>query len=182
VCIFCLAYSLAAARTKWFISAGGSILAFISATFIWNQFSLSLIGTFFIALVLISVIFRLIPRREADNATMQAPKWDIPARMLLATAFVVLITSYSPLLGPHLSGLIAPFPVFGLVLSTFIHHQLGGDAAIKLLHGIVLGSFGFIGFFLVVGLTLPALGIVWTYLLASLTALLINGVSLKLAR
>ena len=182
VCLFCLAYSLAAARTKWVASAGFGILAFLSATIIWNQFSLSLVGTFLIALVLILLIFQLIPAQDVDVAAIQAPKWDIPARMLLATTFVVLLTSYSPLLGPHLSGLVAPFPVFGLVLATFAHQQMGGSAAIKLLRGVVLGSFGFISFFLVVGLALPVLGIVWTYLLAALAAILVDGVLLKLAR
>jgi hypothetical protein len=179
VCIFCLAYSLAAAKLKWQASAGIAILAFLGSTFVWNRFSLPLIATFFIALLLIGAIFWLIPRREAEYGAMQAPKWDIPARMLLATTFVVLITSYSLLLGPHLSGLLAPFPVFGLVLSTFTHHQLGGEAAVKLLRGVVLGSFGFISFFLVVGLALPALGIVVTYLLATLAAVVVNGVLLK---
>jgi hypothetical protein len=181
VCLFCLAYSRAAARMKWRASAGLSILAFLGSTFAWNQLSLPLTVTFFIALLLIGLIFRLIPARDIGVTALQAPKWDIPARMLLATSFVVLITGYSPILGPQLSGLLAPFPVFGLVLASFTHHQQGADAAARLLRGVVLGSFGFISFFLVVGLALPTLGIVWTYLLASLAAVSVNGILLKVA-
>ena len=181
VCLFCLAYSLAAARMKWQASGGLAILAFIGSTFIWNQFSLPLMITFISALLLIGLIFRLISARETGFTALQAPKWDIPARMLLATAFVVFITGYSPLFGPQLSGLLAPFPIFGLVLATFTHHQQGADAAAKLLRGVVLGSFGFISFFLVVCLALPAVDIVWTYLLASLAAVLVNAILLKVA-
>jgi hypothetical protein len=180
VCLFCLAYSLAAARMKWYASAGLAILAFFGATLFWNQLSLPLIVTFFVALLLINLIFRLIPARKAAIPALPAPKWDLPARMLLATTFVVLITGFSPLLGPQLSGLLSPFPVFGLVLAIFAHRQQGADAATHLLRGVVLGSFGFISFFLIVGLALPVLGIPWTYLLASLAAILLNGILLKL--
>lgn len=182
VCIFCLVYSLAAYRMKWYTSALAAILSFSAVTFLWNRFSLALAATFVIVLVLIGLIYRLIPSQQAAGTVTHAPSWDIPARMLLATIFVVLITTYSLRLGPHLSGLIAPFPVFGLVLASFTHYQLGTVAAIKLLRGVVLGSFGFIVFFLVVGLALPHLGIVATYTLAALAAVLINGVLLKLAR
>ncbi len=180
MCLFCLAYSLAAVRLKWYASAELAILAFFSATVFWNQFILPLMLTFFIALLVISLIFRFIPARKAGIPALSAPKWDIPARMLLATTFVVLITGFSPLLGPQLSSLLAPFPVFGLVLATFTHHQQGAAAAANLLRGVVLGSFGFISFFLVVGLGLPVLSLFWTYLFASLAAVLVNGVLLKI--
>lgn len=102
VCIFCLVYSLAAYRMKWYTSALIAILSFSAVTFLWNRFSLALAATFVIVLVLIGLIYRLIPSQQAAGTVTHAPKWDIPARMLLGTTFVVLITTHSLRLGPHL--------------------------------------------------------------------------------
>ena len=49
------------------------------------------------------------------------PAWDLPARMLVATVFVVVLTTIAPLLGARLAGLLAPFPLYGSVLAAFAH-------------------------------------------------------------
>ena len=102
--------------------------------------------------------------------------------MLVATGFVLTVTGLAQVLGPHLSGLLAPFPIFATILSVFTHHAQGAAAAGKLLRGVVLGSFSFAGFFLVVALLLQPAGIVLTFLCASLVTLAIHGLSLWLLR
>ena len=57
------------------------------------------------------------------------PRWDIPVRMVAATAVVVLITTLAPFLGSHLAGLLSPFPVFGAVVAVFAHRAHGPHAA-----------------------------------------------------
>jgi hypothetical protein len=131
-------------------------------------------------MILLAICF--IPQRTTTAGEVRVPGWDIPARMLIATLFVVLLTSFANRLGAQLSGLISPFPVFGLVLAVFAHRQLGAPAAMHFLRGVALGALGFSSFFLVVVVSLPALGIGWTYLLATLAAIAVNGVSLRLAR
>jgi uncharacterized membrane protein (GlpM family) len=59
--------------------------------------------------------------------------------MLAATAVVVLITTLAPTLGPHLAGLLSPFPVFGAVLALFTHHRYGAAGAMQVLDGLLLG-------------------------------------------
>jgi len=186
VCIFCFTYALAARRLAWLPSG------FLAATFVWNRFALSLLPTFATLLVIIFVLFRLFPDGVPAGPAQQgpaprAPRCDIPARMLIAATFVVLLTTFAASLGPQLSGLLSPFPVFGLVLATFTHHQQGSRPAARLLRGVVLGSLSFACFFLVAGALLPgattaAAAIVPTYLAASLVALSVNGLSLRLAR
>ena len=47
---------------------------------------------------------------------IEFPRWDIPARIVAATSFVIGLTAAAPLLGPRLAGLLAPFPLYGAVL------------------------------------------------------------------
>ena len=93
-----------------------------------------------------------------------------------------MVTGVSELLGPQLSGLVAPFPVFGLVFAVFSQIQQGGASSTNVLRGIVLGSSAYTCFFTIVGLALPDLGICITYALASLGAIAASGASYLLSR
>ena len=183
VLVFCLTYSYASHKMNWFFSALTAVLAFWVSTLIENRFSLLLLPMFALLILVTCLLIGLIsagPTPTAANPS--APKWDIPVRILIATTFVLSLTTFSDALGPQLSGLISPFPIYGIVLAAFAHYQQGAVAARQLLRGIALGSFAFSSFFLIIGGLLPGLGIVWTYLLATLTAVLINGLSLHLSR
>ena len=182
VCIFCLTYSLLARKWSWQVCALFSGLAFFAATFVWNSFSLSLLDTLIVLLLIIGLVISLIPKRTVALNGGSLPKWDLPARMLFATAFVIVLTTAASILGPQLSGLISPFPAFGMVLAAFAHSQHGPNAAMRLLRGVAIGAFAFTSFFLIVAGLLTSLGILWTYTLAALAALSVNGISLRLVR
>ncbi len=102
--------------------------------------------------------------------------------MVLAAAFVVALTAFANGLGPQLSGLLSPFPVFGLILSVFTHHQQGAEAVRRLLRAVVLGSLAFGGFFAVVGIAVTSWALPWTYALATMAALSMSGLSFYLTR
>ena len=170
VCIFCLAYALAARSWRWGICAPASLLAFMAVTALFSRFHWGLASAALLVLAAVVVVPRLLGR-PGPAVQADPPRWDLPARMLAATAFVLLLTGSARALGPQLSGLIAPFPVFGVVLAAFTHHRQGPAAAVRLLRGNVLGSLAFIAFFLVAGLGLGKGGLAVTYGLASLAAL-----------
>jgi uncharacterized membrane protein (GlpM family) len=107
--------------------------------------------------------------------------WDLPLRMVVATAVVLLLTAAARHLGPTLSGLLTPAPVFLLVMAVFAQRTEGAEASIRVLRGGVIGSFAFATFFLVVGALLGRLGLGATYVLASLAVLAINGAVLGVA-
>jgi hypothetical protein len=181
VCIFCASYILISRKKNGWISASGGILAFLVSTAIWNLFSLSLLPTFAILIALIALLIWVIPQQAVSSKAITAPRWDLPARMILAMLFVVLLTSSASALGPQLSGLFAPFPLFAVILATFTHRQQGAGPARALLRGVILGGFAFSSFFLVAGEFLTRLPIGWTYSCASAAALLVNGLSLYLS-
>jgi hypothetical protein len=177
VTVFCLAYSAIAQRRGWRCSLGGAILAYLLATWVWNLFALSLLPTFALAMVIGGLVVRFMPAQAVVSGPMHRPAWDLQARMLLAATFVLLLTAIASGLGPQLSGLVTPFPIFGSVLAPFAHRQQGAGGATQFLRGLVLGMFGFASFFLAVGALLPSVGIVRAYLLAALVAVGVNGVS-----
>jgi hypothetical protein len=93
------------------------------------------------------------------DARVRPPRWDIPVRMVAATGVVVLITASAPALGPHLAGLLSPFPVFGAVLAAFSHHSHGPEGAMQVLDGLLLGLLAAAVFFAVLALMLPMVGL-----------------------
>jgi hypothetical protein len=180
ICAFSLAYCLIAPWGNWAVSAGAGVVLFLMATLVWNSFTMALLPTCAITLVALVLTVRLIPLRPMAAAPGGAPRWDIPLRMVVATTFVVTLTAFAAVLGPQLSGLITPFPVFAVVLAVFAHRQQGAQAAIQVLRGLGLSLFGCAAFFLVVGSLLPGLGIALTYILATLATLAVNAMSLRL--
>ncbi len=182
VCLFCLAYALTAQRAKWPVSAGVAVLIFVAATAFWNSLVWTLLPAFGMLLGLIALVSWRLPKSAHGKAPESAPRWDLPARMIVATTFVVLLTTVADTLGPQLSGLLSPFPIFSLVLSVFTHQQQGGAAVARLLRGVVVGSLAFGGFFLVTGLSVTTLPLPWTYLMATVAALGGSGLAFILTR
>jgi len=177
-CLFCLVYCLVSQYTGWPLSALAAIVSFFVSIFIWNGVQLSLLFTFAIAVLTISLVFWLLPNRSAALKASATPSWDLPARMIAAAAFVVLLTTFANTLGARLSGLLSPFPLFTVVIAVFTHHQQGAAASTQLLRGVVLGGFAFATFFIVVAVLLPVTGLGWTYLAATAAALVLNSIAL----
>lgn len=182
VCFFCLAYTLVSRRAAWPISASVAIGVFLAATAVWNSLRWTVWPALGVLLGVVAVLTRSLPVPTLPTRTETPPRWDLPARMFVATTFVVLLTTFADALGPQLSGLISPFPVFGVVLSVFTHQQQGAAAVARLLRGVVVGSLAFGGFFLVTGLCVTSLPLPWTYLLASVAALGGSGFAFYLTR
>jgi hypothetical protein len=113
---------------------------------------------------------------------MKPPRWETPLRMLVATTFVIVLTGAAGVLGPQLSGLLAPFPVFATILAVFTHHFHSANSARLLLRGLISGAFSYAVFFLVIAGLIDRWGIVAAFVLATLAALTMHGTSLFLMR
>jgi hypothetical protein len=105
------------------------------------------------------------------------PHWDIPG-LAAATSMVMLITALAPVLGPLLSGLLSPFPVFGAVLALFTHHGHGPAAAGGVLRGLILGLFAPALFFAVLAVAMPVLGLP-AFMAAMVAALIAQMITLR---
>lgn len=178
VAIFCLAYGWMALRWGWRRSLLVSWLMFLVATALLQLVSMPLLLSFVVCVLVAALVLALFPRvSEKTGETLPPPLWDIPARMGVATIFVLLLTTVAPQLGPHLTGLLAPFPIFGTVLAVFTHAQAGRAAVIRLLRGLEVGLLSFASFFLVAGILIASSGILPAFVVAVLATVAIQGAS-----
>jgi len=102
--------------------------------------------------------------------------------MLSTAVLVAAILVSADLLGPRLSGIVSTYPTMVTVVSAFTHHQWGRDALRRLLRGLALSLLVFVVFFLVVGISLPTLGLVPSFILAAALVLAIDAVLLVAMR
>ncbi len=181
VCAFCLVYTLAALKFNWPACLAAAMSAFLLVTASWSAARLPLGPTLAIDAVALLVVLGVMPRRASlGNQTRLLPKWELPLRMVLAAAFVWLLSTTADLLGPSLSGLLAPFPVITSVIAPFTHRRFGAAAVTQLLHGIVLGLFSFATFYIVLVSLLPNLPLPWPYVAATAASALFHGLALRL--
>ena len=180
--MYCLAYAWTAQRAGWAQSLIAATVAFISATVLLDLFIAPAPAMFVVMLLVLVVSLFLMPGESIRSGEQIAsPSWDLPARMAVATAFVVALTAAAPLLGPRLAGLVAPFPLYGAVLAGFAHRIQGAGQAVAVLRGLLLGLFAFASFFLTLALVLPT-GIAVAFGSAIAVALLVQGGSLVAGR
>jgi hypothetical protein len=180
-CAFCLGYDAMAPR-GWPAASAAACLAFLAATVLLRELSIpasaGLAGVFVGAWLCLKALAAPASRPAAS----MPPAWDMPARLSIAAAYVLVQTGIAGWLGPQLSGLITPFPIVVILLTAFAHHQLGRERASRVLRGFLLGMYAFGSFFWVVAVALERLGAVAAYSLAALVCLAINGATLRATR
>jgi hypothetical protein len=148
----------------------------------WTTFLLCVAGLNLIqpppaaSLILVGACFafglRLLPSAPSPpDAPVTPPWWDLPARALAALGLVLALTAASGALGPHLSGLLAPFPIITSVLAVFTQAHGGFAQVIVLLRNFLLGFYGFAVFCFVLAIALPALTIGTSFAVATTAAL-----------
>lgn len=86
------------------------------------------------------------------------PKWDIPARAVATAALVLAVTGLSTVLGPSVTGVLAPFPVSTSVLAGFVLVQHGPIQVAEFLRGFLRGALGFAMFCFLVAILVVPLG------------------------
>jgi hypothetical protein len=148
--VFCVAFAWMARRAGWAPCLVAATLGYAVATFVLALLVLGTAASFVIVMIVLVVALFVMP--EAARTTRSPvvyPRWDVPARMVVATAFVVALTESAPLLGPRVAGLVAPFPLYGAVLASFARRVEGADAAVQVMRGLILGLFAFACFFAV---------------------------------
>jgi hypothetical protein len=180
---FCLAYGVAARRAPWPLALLAASLAYGLAAVLFALAALPLWKLLAAVVAALTVALSLLPNFAVAAVTLPAPpRWELPARMAVATALVFGLTELAPYAGPQASGLLATYPVFAAVLTVFAHHRRGPAAAMGVMRGLLMGLFSFAGFFAVLAPTLQALGIPAAFAAAIAACLAIQGGSLWLLR
>jgi hypothetical protein len=175
---FSLAYGWSALRWSWPPALVTGTAAYGAVAALVQGLALGAVALFALVIVALAISLPLMPRGAAGARPVVTPRWDLPARMVLATTVVLVLTALAPQLGAQWSGLLATYPLFAAILTAFGHRLQGAGAAIGVLRGLLFGLFSFAGFCLVLALGLVPLGIAGAFAAAIVVALLAQGVSL----
>jgi hypothetical protein len=175
---FCLAYTMLARRHGWIAASLASCVAFGVAAALLQRWSLPFVALSVAVFVTLAVAVALMPRR-ATMPSAPTPRWDLPARMIVATALVLAITGAATTLGPRLSGVLGTFPVYAAILTIFAH-RTSPAAAVQVLRGLLIGLFAFAAFFVVLALSIERIGVSASFVAATIVALAVQGGSLAL--
>ncbi|MFI5105999.1 MAG: hypothetical protein ACHP79_13825, partial [Terriglobales bacterium] len=179
---FSLTYIWISRRTGWLGSVLASWSAFFALTFVMDRLRIPMVLAIIGPLMILLVVLKLIPQPSPAEGLPATPHWEILVRMIASTAIVLILTGTAAFLGPHLSGLLTPFPVMSSVLAVFTQRFQGAAASTRLLRGLLIGLFTFATFFLVVALMIDHWGVVLAFTTATAACLFIHGSSLLLMR
>jgi hypothetical protein len=186
--LFAVVYAGLARRVAWPMTLAGASAVFLVCIALIRMLPLTSdlplpFGALYIATLAAAVAAIAIVRPKATaTPAAAAPRWDLPARMITATALVLVITTAAPLLGPQLTGLITTYPIYASVLAAFAHAQRGPEAATLVVRGLCFGLLAFASFFFAIGALVDRLGIVVAFAAAIAAALAVQSLTLQRVR
>lgn len=179
---YTLAYVWLATNFAWQMTIAGSLFVFMFCTAVLQNFTFPLIPIFLIVCALLLLALRLMPNDTVKEVDAQPGPWDIPARIIIGTSFILLLTGIAPFIGSHLTGLLTTIPLYVSILAVFAHRHQGAAAAAHVLRGLLYGLFAFASFFLTLNLLIERVGISAAFLSSIAVALAIQGMTLWLLR
>ena len=182
VFVFALTYTWSATRYQWRLSLLTGLCAYLTCTILLNSIELQLIIGFISVLGVLGATLLLMPKVSLIKVSDGTGWWEIPVRMISATVLVFVITGIAQWLGPQLTGLLTPFPVYATILAVFTHRSEGGPQAIKLLRGVVAGSLTFTTFFLIISATIANWGVGLAFASAILISALTHTIAFQFLR
>lgn len=186
ITLFAFAYCWLALRRKgvpWPYPVLLGSAAFFLLTLAFVDIAAPPVAAFAGTTLFLAVAYRFLPRASA-SVTGNPPVawWEIAFRMVAATALVLLITQASATLGPQLSGLLTPFPVYVCVLASSTYRLQGAEPAARLVRGATLGLFTPAVFFLIVSTTIAWLGIGPSFGLAIAATPVVHALAYRLLK
>ena len=179
---FVVVYAWLAGHWPWPVCLMAGWAAFIAVTVPLSALNITSVPALMTSCAAFLVALRVLPHSpppEPGEVLALPPSWDLPARATSAILLVLILTSAASVLGPALSGLLAPFPIIASILAGFTHAHNGPILTRRILRGLVLGFFAFALFCFTVAQTVDTLGITAGFALAAAVALLTQAVVLR---
>jgi hypothetical protein len=168
---FSLAYAHAGLCKPWPLALLAGLLAWSAAAWALACLPVSPGLALAVSLVTLLVAPRLFPVVAVEASGRPTGQGELALRMLAGAVLTVGVTTAAAVLGPAWSGLLAVFPVLGIVLAVFSHRSQGAGFAAALLRAMATGLYAFAAFCFVLALSLPAWGTAWAFLAATLASL-----------
>ncbi len=157
--IFTIGYARSALRFRWPLCLGVAAAGFVVSTLILSQVPELVLVDLVASVLAVVVVLAVLPKRDESMLPPPSPRWEIPLRMLTAAILVLAITTAAESLGPQLSGLLSPIPIFTITLVIFTHSRQGPAPVFVFLSGLQYGLFSFAAFCAVVAVLLVPYGL-----------------------
>lgn len=177
---FILGFGFASQTRRWVPSLAAAVAGYAIVGLVTQGLIMPLWLATVIAVLVLASVYLLLPHPQSAAIPGRLPAWDIPARMLATFVLVTIIMVTADQLGPQRSGLIASYPVILTIIGCFTLSHWGRDALLRVLRGISLSLLAFVAFFAVVGSSAPKWGLNASYAVATLSALTISALLLRL--
>lgn len=176
---FSVAYAHTAQRLPWPLALPGALAAWAVAAVVLSWLPVSAWLALAVALATLAVAPRAFPPVQVVASPRTVTRIELALRMAAGAALTVGVTVAAGLLGAAWSGLLAVFPILGIVLAVFSHRSQGPADAAALLRAMATGLYSFVAFCFVLALSLSGFGVAPSFALATLAALAVQGLSLR---
>ena len=139
---------------------------------------LPLLALVVLAPIALVAALRLLPPFPPRADAIRTPRWDLPARVVVAVVVIVTLSAAATTIGARLTGLLAVYPAYSAILASFALRLEGRAAAIGLLRGLLVGLFSFAAFYSLLAFLLTRIGTGGAFACAIAAALIVQGTSL----
>ena len=179
---FVLAYVAASVRFSWPFSILAGWSAFFVLVGALRPVHVGSVAAVALACAACAVGLIVLPRRAHEpSADYSHPRWDLAVRAGCAAVPVVVITGLAGLVGAHVAGLLASFPVITPVVAAFTHAQRGRHEVARLLYGFTAGFFAYALFCFTIAIAVVRLGTGAAFALGAAVALAVQALTVTLA-
>lgn len=174
---FSLAYAHAAGRMPWLPSLLLALSAWGAAACALSCLPLSAGLSLLIALPTLTAARHLFPSKHVALTAHRVTPLELCSRMLAGAVLTVAVTLAAGAIGQGWSGLLAVFPVLGIVLAVFSHRAEGAAFAAALLRAMATGLYSFAAFCFALSLALPQIGIAGAFGMALALAISVQTIT-----
>lgn len=178
---FNLTYARTCRTAPYAVAAFAGLAAWFGAAYGLTLLPGTALAAASAATLAVVVSWRWLPRAEATTGAIVLTGPDLAGRLAAGAALTVAVTGLSATLGATWSGLLAMFPLLGLILSVSSHRAHGPNFVIRLLRGMVMGRFAFAAFCLGLAWLLPHLAAPVAFLAAAALSVLVQGLTRQMA-
>lgn len=141
--VFAVVFSRAARRFGWSATLVTGWTAVLVTDAGLSVIHVTVLAAFVVTLAAIVAAMIVMPgsepERQGERALPSSPSWDLPGRAVATGVLVLAVTTASGVLGPHWTGLLAPFPIAISVVAAFVHAQHGPVETARTLVGALMG-------------------------------------------
>lgn len=172
---FSLAYSWTCLHKGWLLSTAAGLCAWLFAALALSRIPLTPFVALGIALATLLIAPRFFPHVERAVSSNALPRKELLLRMTAGAVLTLAVTSLSSSIGASWSGLLAVFPILGIVLAVFSHTAHGAPFVVPLLKAMAGGLFSFLTFCLALALLLPEQSLLISFAAATGLAALVQA-------